>query len=421
MPSEREVTEESADDAALYTNRCRARLRLEEIEGARSAVAKSIARLSLDLFLSGDTEAFRYGDVIEVRDAGDDAWLGGPAPHNPALDGPDGAGGFKQLCDGSAEKPAGVADFAWRKKLSFRTLAEAVAAADDGDRIVLLPGTHNGCGKTVEVDKLVHIAGSADGGATVYDHRANCPALHITHDCVLSNLTVDMTGFREGVLVENRCRVAIDRCVFRCANDACVDVGGHAHVQLGACDLCGRVGLRAFGDAKVAVRRCVFEKNRSQGLWVGEDATVSVDDSVLNDNGEEGVAVLGSATVTISRSCIGDNGAPCVDASGAAKVQLSDTQLGGSKATCACAAWERAAVTASRCVLEGGKSAGLLVHGDDVRMSVTDSRIQGGIEAPEAVRSSLLDDRARNDLLGNSRAARLPPDLGPFAEPVGAV
>ena len=98
----------------------------------------------------------------QVRSAGDEAWLGGPAPHVPELDGPlEGAEGGSQPVlsllpgGGSVGSGTGTAALtAWgtpggalaRRRTSFRSLREAAAAARDGDRILLRRGVHNGMG-----------------------------------------------------------------------------------------------------------------------------------------------------------------------------------------------------------------------------------------------------------------------------------
>jgi hypothetical protein len=132
----------------------------------------------------------------QVRSAGDDAWLGRPAPYVPALDGPleDGeedvsassaqpaplplhaplvttaaaalpsrktGGGSSSVATsraGIAAASAGggdrLASFEFgntvaalkRQRTSFRSVKEAVAAARDGDRILLRSGAHNGMG-----------------------------------------------------------------------------------------------------------------------------------------------------------------------------------------------------------------------------------------------------------------------------------
>ena len=107
---------------------------------------------------------------LQVRCAGDDAWLGGPAPHVPELDGTldeDMIGPATTLAlpstSGAGAPSAGAASAsgsdalaAWdyrqtvevqqRRRTSYRSIREAVAAARDSDRILLRRGTHNGMG-----------------------------------------------------------------------------------------------------------------------------------------------------------------------------------------------------------------------------------------------------------------------------------
>lgn len=135
---------------------------------------------------------------MQVRDAGEEAWLCKAAPHVPELDGPedddtvgvvthlplalpgtvDGTAacttGGKDKISGTAgssstQGPRGalalagaggggiaaavdplvVRDFQGqrrRRRTSFRSAKEAVEAAQDGDRILLRRGTHNGMG-----------------------------------------------------------------------------------------------------------------------------------------------------------------------------------------------------------------------------------------------------------------------------------
>lgn len=111
-----------------------------------------------------------------MRSAGEEAWLGRPAPHVPELDGPEdedsqgpattlpaalpdaaGAGGALVAAGGAATPSFGDPLVAWdyrqtaaalqrRRRTSFRSVKEAVTAARDGDRIVLRCGVHNGMG-----------------------------------------------------------------------------------------------------------------------------------------------------------------------------------------------------------------------------------------------------------------------------------
>lgn len=168
------------------------------------------------------------GQQLEVRCAGDEAWLGGPAPHVPELDGPldedapagvgpalalpnsptsghvSGSGGGSLARSGAAAGVAAGASsdplVAWdfrrtaaaaARRTSFRCVREAVVAARDGDRILLRRGVHNGMG-CVEGVELVVEGQAAEGcccrfvpapplltavpAAPAHPHACPCPA-----------------------------------------------------------------------------------------------------------------------------------------------------------------------------------------------------------------------------------------------------
>ncbi len=75
-----------------------------------------------------------------------------------------------------------------------------------------------GCGsQSVDVDKRILIHGEGRLGEASLDQRANSPAFRLRRAAVLRNLDVDMTGFREAVLVEGAAalRPLIDGCIIR--------------------------------------------------------------------------------------------------------------------------------------------------------------------------------------------------------------
>lgn len=173
------------------------------------------------------------GRRLEVRNAGDEAWLGKPAPYVPELDGPldesnalpsddlseISSGGDKaavaMLDDRqSAQLTARQDSLAqWNyantslaiqsQRTSFRCLKEAYKAARDGDRIVLQKGVHNGLGECLTVNKRILIEGEGGFGETIIDQRANVPTFKIVRGGVtIRNIDLDQTGFREAILID---------------------------------------------------------------------------------------------------------------------------------------------------------------------------------------------------------------------------
>ncbi len=73
--------------------------------------------------------------------------------------------------------------------------------------------------------KRVLIQGEGALGEARYDMRANSPALRVARACLIRRLDVDMTGFREALLVEGsaNAKPAIQDCIIRraCALTLC--------------------------------------------------------------------------------------------------------------------------------------------------------------------------------------------------------
>lgn len=72
--------------------------------------------------------------------------------------------------------------------------------------------------EAVDVDMRVLIHGQGALGEARIDQRANAPAFRLRRAAVLRNVDIDMTGFREALLVEGGPGVKpfVQRCVIRC-------------------------------------------------------------------------------------------------------------------------------------------------------------------------------------------------------------
>ena len=73
--------------------------------------------------------------------------------------------------------------------------------------------------QSIDVDKRILIHGEGRLGEASLDQRANSPAFRVRRAAVLRNVDIDMTGFREAVLVEGAAmlRPLIDGCIIRYA------------------------------------------------------------------------------------------------------------------------------------------------------------------------------------------------------------
>ena len=103
--------------------------------------------------------------------------------------------------------PSKHPDFAGRernKPIPARSLRAAFDICEDGNRILLLRGVHNGCGAVCDVDKRVVIRAEGGFREAVVDARNNSPIFRIQRPCVLMNLDIDFTGFSEAIRVEGK-------------------------------------------------------------------------------------------------------------------------------------------------------------------------------------------------------------------------
>ena len=102
--------------------------------------------------------------TLYVRSAGEDAWLGLPAPEDPILDAIDNSNDNSNnlfLIDNSNNNnESSVNGFVNNnnnktssRRSSFRSFGEAVLAANDNDTIVLLRGVHNVGGEAIHINK----------------------------------------------------------------------------------------------------------------------------------------------------------------------------------------------------------------------------------------------------------------------------
>ena len=63
------------------------------------------------------------------------------------------------------------------------------------------------CRETINITKRILLRGSGQLGDTKIDQRANCPTFRVGRSAVILNIEVDMTGFREAVLITGTDRV----------------------------------------------------------------------------------------------------------------------------------------------------------------------------------------------------------------------
>ncbi|PSC73819.1 Small glutamine-rich tetratricopeptide [Micractinium conductrix] len=390
------------------------------------------------------------GLQLEVRDAGDDAWLCGPAPHVPELDGPEGEdqvgpvtnlalpdvasigstpvckpGSSGALTAGASARGAGGGDplAAWdyrqtaavqqRRRTSFRSIKEAVAAARDGDRIILRRGIHNGMGQAITLNKRVMIEGEGALGEATIDQRANVPTFRIVRGgVVLRNIDLDQTGYREALLVEGAAGTAplLLGCRIKCSGDDAVNVGGSAAPTFLRCVISSKkCGVKAYGDSAPRFEQCSIEKCGEQGVRAMERAAPLLLGCTLSECEEEGVVGMDSARVALHRCSLRDCKGPGLDLSGDAQ----GTVAGGSIAQCVGGVWlwERTRGALHGADVAGGPSHALLADGK-ATVAVQESTLRGSVHATEAAWAGIL--HPSNTILDPEQPTDFPPEEGPF-------
>ncbi|PRW57622.1 tetratricopeptide repeat 1 [Chlorella sorokiniana] len=406
------------------------------------------------------------GMQLEVRSAGEEAWLCQPAPHVPELDGPEeedddphgvvttlpalpdsagagvaaassggsSSGGAKHAASGalvsssSGHGAAGAAVdplVAWdyrqvaaaaaaaRRRTSFRSVLEAVTAARDGDRIILRRGIHNGMGQCITLDKRLLIEGEGALGEASIDQRANVPTFRIQRGgVVLRNLDLDHTGFREALLVDGPTTVTplIQSCNIKCSGDDAINTSGEAAPTFVRCTITGKkVGLHAYGSSNPRLEVCAFEKCGAQGVHAQDSAAPALLGCVVAECEEEAVVGMDSTRLLLHSCTLRGCKGPGVDLSNTAHATI----VGGAIAGCVGGVWAWGSSHAAlhSAAVAGGPSHALLVDGS-AAVEARDCTVQGLVHATEAAWQGIL--HPSNKLLDPECPTDFPPEVGPF-------
>jgi hypothetical protein len=302
-----------------------------------------------------------------------------------------------------------------KQPLSFRSLQEAVAAAHDGDRIVVQLGHHNCAGSTVEVDKRVLIRGEGRLGDTTVEQRSNSPLMRLSAPAVLQNLVLDLCGFRECLLVEGDARVTplLEGCTVRCSGDHGVVVSGCAAPTLRGMDVqAQKAGLLTLREARPLLLRCKLGDCGAQGLRACDRSWPQLEACTLSGNKGEGCVAMDAASVQLSGCTLSGNEGPGVDVSGGAHAALQDCQLAGNQG--GVFLWDAATARMEGCRLSGGQRHALLA---DARTRCVADRcvLEGDVLAVhEAAVAGMHAAGRDNRVLPGTQRAMLPPEAGCF-------
>lgn len=98
------------------------------------------------------------------------------------------------------------------------------------------------CRETINITKRILLRGSGQLGDTKIDQRANCPTFRVGRSAVILNIEVDMTGFREAVLITGTDRVCpvLQNCsigyVIYQLEHKCLYIIEHKHTHIVLCE-----------------------------------------------------------------------------------------------------------------------------------------------------------------------------------------
>ncbi|KAK3238945.1 hypothetical protein CYMTET_51090 [Cymbomonas tetramitiformis] len=385
---------------------CRRGEALLEAAGDRSKeFAPLLDKVAQVAALHGSLAGFD-GSLLEVRSAGEEAWLGKEAPADPLIDmqddtemstlsilehptaaltGPPTGNALVEaanLAVAQVQQEKALVE-SGEKRRSYRSLKLAMKAAKDGDQIVLLRGIHNMAGQSVDVDKRVIIRGEGRLREASLDQRANSPSFRITRTCVIQNIELDMSGFREGVLVTGPSTVKplIEHCTIRCSGDDAVNVKLKAAPTFRNCELIGRkCGIKVMGDARGEYIDCKINTCQEQGVRVHDSARPTFRRCHINGNLEEGVVVMDQGHAELAECHIRDNKGPGIDLSESGSVTMHGCwvkdNVGG------IFLWDMSKAIMQKVHLNGGQSHALLADSDS-RPRLRNCVVEGVIQATE--------------------------------------
>jgi hypothetical protein len=200
----------------------------------------------------------------------------------------------------------------------YSTIHAALVAADDGDRILIAPGTYAG-GFAIDDDVSLIGAGAAattiSGGGTVATVNPGASA-------AISRVTITGGSFR-GVTVHGGATLTLSNSVVR-NNGSSVGFGGGIQNELGGTLILEASTVRAnsagFGagvsnEGSATLTKTDVSENvastRGAGIRNFNSATITLDRSTVSDNNsaQDGGGAVNFGTMTLKKSTVEENSA----------------------------------------------------------------------------------------------------------------
>ncbi|MDT0343771.1 right-handed parallel beta-helix repeat-containing protein [Streptomyces litchfieldiae] len=256
----------------------------------------------------------------------------------------------------------------WRRRTAvYGTVTEALAAAADGDVLVLGPGTYR---ENLVIEQAVTVRGPSDdrGGPARIAPPEGVP-LTVRGSATVSQLRVEgQDTAAPAVLIEN------------------------STPELAALQVrsASASGIEVRGGARPTVRRCTISNPTGSGISVADGAGGLFEECEVVESGQPGVTVRGPAHLRLERCRIRASGGAGLsvtgDGSAVDAVECGITEVRGAGVLLA----DRATAHLTDCTVAGTSGDGITLDSEAV-LTLTDSRVA---DIPE----NALDLRSRSVL-----------------------
>ena len=326
------------------------------------------------------------------------------------------------------------------KPLSFRSMSDAMAAARDGDRIVVQLGHHNMGGSALNVDKRVlirHVVhalsvltlsaasdfacpwacrGEGSLGETVIEQRGNAPLFHFTVPAVVQNLVLDLCGFRECLLFDGseRCTPLVEGCNLKCSGDHSAVSVGAAAPTLRRCDIAARkAGMLCLDSSRPHLQDCSVGPCEEQGIRAADSSWPRLERCRISECCAEGIVAMEHACVEAVSCTLRGNKGPGVDISGSAHVAMDGCVVTDNAG--GVFMWDTASASLQRCRLDGGPHHAILADSSS-RPTVHECVVDGDLMLLSEESAAGVNDAGQNNKISAPKQpAVLPAEVtGPF-------
>jgi parallel beta-helix repeat protein len=241
----------------------------------------------------------------------------------------------------SEQKPEGAVVVALEGEADFKSINEAIAAAEPGARIRVMPGVYT---EGVVLDKRVTlIAANEDGEVRIQTTDANCITMR-TDEATVQGFALfckaPADAQKGGVYVPQG-RLTLESCNIQSDSLACVQVGG--------------------GSSRVFIRKCkIHDSAKANGIRFVDGASGTVEDSQIYGNAAAGIALTDGARPLIRGCAVYGGYATGISIWNKAKGTIEDCDIHGN-ALAGIQVYAGADPTIQNCTIHDGKGPGLLV------------------------------------------------------------